>query len=130
MQLMLFDDKNSWIEIEKGFSIKIDYCNVKQQMKLEVMLDNYRKVAMKEDKVVESEEAVGLFYEYATYYVKYHIKDWKGVSDGKKDLLFELENDEMKDNLWKGLVNNTNVFWKLFNAIHTKLRFNETDKKK
>lgn len=124
MQLMLFDDKNSWINIDNDFSIKVDYCSIKQQMKLESLLANYSKQES------GSEEDISVFYEYATYFVKYHLKDWQGVTDGQKDIPFILTNDEMDNMLWKGLINNTTIFWKVFNAIHNKIKFDEIDKKK
>lgn len=126
MQLLLFDDKNSWIDITDKFKIKVDYCTVKQQIKLESMLGAYAKKAEE----ISEEEQLQLFFEYATYYVKYHLKDWEGVTDGKKEIPFVLTNDEMDDKLWLGLVNNSDVFWKVFNAISNKLRFNAVDKKK
>ncbi len=124
MQLMLFDEKNSWIKITEDFRIKVDYCTIKQQMKLHGLLNYY--LTDKE----KSDEESSAFFEYASYFVKYHLKDWEGVTDGKKEIPFVVVNDEMDDILWKGLINNTEIFWKVYTAIFDKLRFNEIDKKK
>ena len=53
-----------------------------------------------------------------------------GIQAAEKEIPFVLTNDEMDDKLWLGLVNNSDVFWKVFNAISNKLRFNAVDKKK
>lgn len=124
MELLLFDDKNSWVDIENNFKVKVDYCNVKQYIKLEQILQNYLEFEGDKEKKDE------IFFEYAAYFIKYHIKDWQGVTDGKNEIKCRLVNDELEDSLWKAIITNPSIFSKLFTAIHTKIKFEGRDKKK
>lgn len=123
MQLLLFDDNNSWIDVEGDFKVKVDYCDIKQQMKLEMLLDNYRR---EED--IEKQTAI--FYEYVCYYIKYHVKDWVGVTNGDHSIDIQLVNNEMLDKLWRAFCNNSILVWKTYSVIADKLKFDDSDKKK
>lgn len=135
MQLLLFDEKNKWVKIEGEFEVKVDYCNAKQQMQLSRILTNYFKQLKLDDNenTIIDDEANAVFTEYAYLFVKYHVKDWKGVyqdDECKLVIPFTLENDEISDSLFNGIVNDNTFFWNLYNTISPKLKFNEIDKKK
>lgn len=132
MQLLLFDEKNKWVKIQDQFEVKIDYCNVKQQMQLNRMLNSYlNKIEIGEDeKPIIDDKTSDMFTEYAQMFVKLHVKDWKGVTDGENDLPFVLENNEMSDLLLMSIINDNSLFWNIYNAISEVLKFNGIDKKK
>lgn len=127
VKLMLFDEDNSWIEIEKGFSIKINYCNIIQQQKLTIKLKKYLDSAENKD----DDSSTAYWFDYIYHYVKYHLKDWKGVGKSKsEEIPLKLINDEVDDNIMNALSSNTKVFINIYNAIRDKVSFTEIDKKK
>lgn len=125
MELLIFDDKNSWVELKDGVRIKVDYCNIKQQYQL-----NNRLSGLLEENITE-EHKHQIMYEYAYYMVKYHLKDWIGVGTSPDNpIKLELIDNEIPDNLMNAIANKANFFWEIYYAINELVRFDSNDKKK
>ena len=102
---------NDWIKLEE-VEIKIDYPTLEQEQKLQEIR-------------FSKEFSTAVYIEYVQRYLKYVIKDWKGISEP-----CQLVNNELEDNLWWSLVKNTDQAIKLYTVIEKELELLDTDKKK
>lgn len=127
MQLLLFDDINSWVQLECGVKIKVDYCNIVQKFKLDNLIANYADTT--EEK--SDEERNKLLYMHAYYTIKFHLKDWEGVGkSGEESIELKLKDNEVEDSLMNAIANNTILFWQCYNSISSATKFDTSDKKK
>ena len=68
---------------------------------------------------------------YAQEYIRYVVKDWKGITDeNDKELKCELVGDELKEDLWWALVEHPEVAMNFYLVVSPELEFDEEDKKK
>ena len=103
--------KTNWIEID-NIKLLIDYPTNNQEMLLqEILLDNL------------SEQIKQL--RYARLYLRYTIKDWKGI---EADCL--IINNELEKDLWESLVSDSMQALTIFGKVYEQLTVTENDKKK
>ena len=125
----------NWIKISDSLELLIDYPTREQEYKLKEIV--YSTLRNLKDTSDMSDEELGksimLNQKRLEYYLKFTIKDWKGVTDEENnDIPFKLVNNEMDNILWDSWMKNIE-FTELRNihdAIFSELEFNEIDKKK
>ena len=123
MQLSLKKSSDKWIsiEVEKGDPVefKLDYPTREQFQELQSIAfsDKYSG----NDKMLK----------YAQLFIKYAVKDWKGIVDGdNKELKCVLKDGEVEDDLWWGLAQRPEMAMNIYLSIAPEIEFTETDKKK
>jgi hypothetical protein len=135
MKIALKKTKMNWIKFGDSIEFLIDYPTREQEYKLkEIVYSTLRN--LKETAEMSDEElgkSIMLNQKRLEYYLKFTIKDWKGISDEEgNDLSCKLVNNELENILWDSWMKNID-FTELRNIhdlIFSELEFNELDKKK
>lgn len=139
MNIILKESKTGWIKVSEGISVLVGYYNMQQEEKLKQIL--YEVGAMPDfelkdlDKFTPENKAklMTLNERYFKLFIKYTIKDWKGVkTSAGEDVPFELVNDEMESGLWQRLCQSMALkdIYELVKLIKKEIEFTESDKKK
>jgi len=105
--------KTDWIKLDDGQKLLIDYPTLEQSQGLETILmddtlDDKRKML-----------------EYQRLFLRYTIKDWKGLPEK-----CELVNNELRKDLWEDLVRSFTQTINLFTLINSELEWTVNDSKK
>lgn len=110
-----------WIELEDGIKMKIDYPTRAQERELLNFLIGE-----------ESKELITpAKLDYMRYFLKYTIKDWKGIKDEDgNEIPCRLKNNELDTELWEDLIANLDQSINLWVKINSELEFDVYDKKK
>lgn len=104
--------KSDWIKIDE-VELLVDYPTNEQEVRLqEVMVDSSL------DKEVRN-------LRYARLFLKFVIKDWKGIDEECK-----LYNNELDNELWLALTSDIPQTLTIFGKLFEELSFTEVDKKK
>jgi hypothetical protein len=142
MEIFAFDNSEKWVPVNDKIKFLVDYLTPDQSYKLQVVLkkgidfkinyDDDRLPIMSElteEQKAKFDAAWDLFMKT---YLKYVIKNWSGVIDGKgKEIKCVLVDNELEDRLWVILCNQKMLVAFLFSEAFTKvLRWSDTDKKK
>lgn len=109
-----------WIDVGDGGKLKVDYPKAQQIHKLQdIMAD------------ASSTMSVSDMFEYARWYLKFVIKDWKNFLcvDGE-EVECKLHNNELSDDVWFTLTSDANITLEIYNTIENELRWIDIDKKK
>jgi hypothetical protein len=142
MEIFAFDLSDKWIDVDEKVGFKVDYLEPDQSYKLQVLLKKGIdfKIEYDEDglpivaNMTEEQKARfdAAWDYYIKVYLKYVIKDWKGIKDAKgNEIKCVLVNNELEESLWKVLCSQPMLVLYLFVETSTKkLRFIDTDKKK
>ena len=111
---------NNWIKVgENGEQFLVDYPSVDQQQELQSIQFG--------DKYSGGDKALKFFQ----YFLKYVIKDWKGITDEDgKEIKCIVKNNELDNELWWSLVSDQMEAIKLYKICFDELNFTDTDKKK
>ena len=112
LKLALRTLNNHWVKLDEDISFFIDYPTMEQEQKLQEII--YSDFENGSNQV-----------KYTQHYLKYVIKDWKGI-----DLKCELVNNELKDDIWWLLVRDLTRASSLFALFRGELEFSDVDKKK
>lgn len=120
------------IPLENGIELTIDYPTAEQWSKLQEFLyqaflieDEIEKETDKFAKVQLKSKRISLLNDYMRYFLKYTIKDIKGIGEEVK-----LINNELSDELWNALTFDLNQVRVLYDVISEEIEFNDLDKKK
>jgi len=125
--IVAFGNKPKWIDIQEGFKVLVDYPTVNQKYKLEGILFNGQDL----DASTLSKIELAQFNLWVRTWLKYVIKDWQGLTDEEgQEIKCELEDNELKSDLWEGLCKVDELVFPLYQKISDVLRWNNTDKKK
>ena len=128
MKLALKKSLTRWVKVGKeNEEFYIDYPSIEQEQELDTIKngDKYSGV----DKAIK----------HAQLYLKYVIKDWKGINDENghpikceltEVLMDGKTNYELEYNLWWSLVKDSNIMIGLFVPFWNELEPTESDKKK
>lgn len=120
MKLSLKKSFNNWVKVgTEGEEFLIDYPSIEQDQKLQSIKfsDEYTG----NDKPLK----------YFQYFLKFVIKDWKGIVDENGNpLKCKLVNNELEESLWWALVSDESLAMELFTICNKELEFTENDKKK
>jgi len=135
MKIALKNSKSNWIKISDSLELLIDYPSREQEYKLkEIVYSTLRK--LKDTNEMTDEElgkSIMLNQKRLEYYLKFTIKDWKGVTDSNEnEIPFKLVNNEMDNLLWDSwmrIIEFTELR-DIHDKIFSELEFNEIDKKK
>jgi hypothetical protein len=111
---------NNWIKVgEDGEQFLIDYPSVEQQQELQSI--QFGSGYTGDDKALK----------YFQYYLKYVIKDWKGIFDENgREIKCVVKNNELDNDLWWSLVSDQMEAIKLYKICFEELNFTDADKKK
>jgi len=110
---------NDWVKGSDGEEYLIDYPTIEQQQHLQSIQAG--------DEFSGNDKPL----KYYQYFLKYVIKDWKGITDEDGiPVKCKLVNNELEDNLWWSLVGGITGVLDLAVLFNNELAFNETDKKK
>ena len=105
--------KSDWVKVSDTQALKVDYPTLEQAQLLEdILLDediNDKKRMLK----------------YQRYFLKFSIKDWKGLVDK-----CELIDNELELSLWQSLTLSFTQTTALFDLVNKELEWTEFDKKK
>lgn len=123
IKLALKKSFNNWVDMGDGVSFLLDYPTREQEQKLEDFKYGEMTNAdlIREGSVTKTKDSL----KYIRYYIKYTVKDWKGI-----DVPCVLSLNELDDNLWWSLVKNELQAMQIFSVISKELEFTEADKKK
>ena len=125
MQISGFDNKDKWIKLDGGLEVLVDYMTAEQSFKYNRIVNGLVK-----NKELTDEQAIDMF-EIASYYIKYTVKDWKGLFDNEGvEIKCQLVNNELEDKLWDGLVRQQYLLISLYSKAIEVLRITNIDKKK
>jgi len=135
MKIALKNSKSNWIKISDSLELLIDYPSREQEYKLkEIVYSTLRN--LKDTNEMTDEElgkSIMLNQKRLEYYLKFTIKDWKGVTDSNEnEIPFKLVNNEMDNLLWDSwmrIIEFTELR-DIHDKIFSELEFNEIDKKK
>jgi len=120
MKLSLKKSFNNWIKVGiEGEEFLIDYPSIEQDQKLQSIKfsDEYTG----NDKPLK----------YFQYFLKFVIKDWKGIVDENgKPIKCKIVNNELDESLWWALVSDESLSMELFTICNKELEFTDNDKKK
>ena len=139
MDIVLKESKTGWIKVTDEISILVGYYNMQQEEKLRQIL--YEVGSMPEFELKDLEKftpenkarLMTLNERYFKLFIKFTIKDWKGVKNSKgEDVPFVLQKDEMETELWESLCRSMSLkdIYELHKMIKKEIEFTETDKKK
>ena len=139
MNIVLKESKTGWIKVSDEISVLVGYYNMQQEEKLKQIL--YEVGAMPDfelkdlDKFTPENKAklMTLNERYFKLFIKYTIKDWKGVKTSVgEEVPFVLEKDEMETGLWQRLCQSMALkdIYELVKLIKKEIEFTEADKKK
>jgi hypothetical protein len=115
-----------------GYEIKIDYPTIEQQDQLNeilfqsIFIDN--KIRETKDPLLIAKlqaEKVNLYNQYMRLFLRFTIKDIKGLPEAIK-----VENNQLSDDSYEKLCYDLEQVRTLFNVINNEIEFTETDKKK
>lgn len=127
MILHTFENRNRWIEITEDFKIKVDYLTADQKYRLESI--QFKNVDLNKGKLETVD--VAAFTEAARYFVKFSIKDWKGLkAPSGEEIKCVLVDNELEDSLFLALIQDDWIVNLIYSKINEVLRWNESDKKK
>ena len=139
MDIVLKESKTGWIKVTDEISVLVGYYNMQQEEKLKQIL--YEVGSMPEFELKDLEKftpenkarLMTLNERYFKLFIKFTIKDWKGVKNSKgEEVPFVLLKDEMETGLWESLCRSMSLkdIYELHKMIKKEIEFTETDKKK
>lgn len=139
MDIILKQSKTGWVKVSNEISVLVDYYTMAQGEKLKQIL--YEVGAMpdfelKDASKLSPENKARLMMLNERYYklfIKYTIKDWRGVKNSSGDEIeFSLSGDEMESGLWEQLCRSMALkdIYELVKLIKNEIEFSEADKKK
>lgn len=97
-----------------GVEFKLDYPTDVQEMKLQDIRFGTKQ-----------ESDTGAFFKYIQRFIKYTVKDWKGI-----DVPCKITGGELEDDIWWALVRDQEQALKIYTIISKELEYTESDKKK
>ena len=120
MKLALKKSFNNWVKVGvEGEEFLIDYPSIEQDQKLQSI--KFSDEFSGNDKPLK----------YFQYFLKFVIKDWKGIVDENgKPLKCKIVNNELEESIWWALVGDEGLAMELFTICNKELEFTENDKKK
>ena len=120
--IVLKKSLSKWVKVSKDDTVEflIDYPTIKQGEHLDELKYDALGKYFNEDLKID----LAKFLKYKRYYLKYVIKDWKGLGDK-----CELKDGELTDELWTALTRDENQVNLLYELI-AELDFDNSDKKK
>ena len=133
-KLKLKRSLNYWTEPIGGVKFKLKYPSIEQGKKIEKLdIESFKYTFYQENNETKAklENIDSLKYlELKRYCIKVWIEDWEGMTENEQPVKCELENNELKDDLWWGLVQDIKLTDLLFDAFKKEIEFTNTDKKK
>lgn len=124
IKLALKRSYNNWVDMGDGVSFLLDYPTREQEQRLEDFKYGEMTNAdlIREGSATKTKDSL----KYIRYYIKYTVKDWKGIN-----IPCSLNGlNELDDELWWALVKDELQAMKIFSIISKELEFTEADKKK
>jgi len=137
MEIMLKESKTGWVKVSDSISVLVGYPTIEQDEELKKIL--YEVGFITNDQNVDDltpkdkSDLMSLNEKYYKLYLKYTIKDWKGVNfSGGDEAVFKLTKNEMDDGLWQKLCRALVLsdIYELVKLIKKEIDFNDSDKKK
>ena len=139
MNIVLKDSKTGWIKISDELEVLVDYPTIEQSNKLRKILFEVSLIPNlqfeTQDNLLASDKAqlMALNDLYFKYYIKYTIKDWRGVTDKDGNPIeCKLISNEIESVLWSKICRAISIedLYELVKKIKGQLEFTEEDKKK
>ena len=137
--IVLKESKTGWIKIDDELELLIDYPTIEQDNKLKKILYEVSFIPEldfeNQDNLLGESKAhlMALNSLYFQYYIRYTIKDWKGINDPEGNAVeCIIVNNEIEAKLWTKLcrVIPLNDLYEIVKKIKAELEFTEIDKKK
>ena len=125
-----FSDSD-WLKLDDEVSVKVDYPTREQQKELDrIALSKFKEFNVNSFDELNDNQKVELILanqEYTELYLRYTIKDWRGLGEDCK-----VENNQLDAEQWGRLIRGTSreELTKLYELIYKELSFTDTDKKK
>lgn len=139
MDIVLKQSKSGWLKVSDQIEVLVGYYNMQQEEKLKQILYEVGAMPDFESKDLEKftpenkARLMMLNERYFKLFIKYTIKDWKGVkTSAGEDVPFVLVSDEMQTELWEKLCRSMALkdIYELVKLIKKEIEFTESDKKK
>lgn len=126
MEIKAFDG-NKWVKPTKfeGAEFKVEYPTTEQKFKLDSIVED--STVQKDGQPIWK---VSGFNKWVRYYVKFTVKDWKGLTAQGKEIKCKVKDNELDSDLWEKLVADDELAVNLYDAINEKLKWEGTPKKK
>jgi len=138
MEIVLKESKTGWVKVNEDISVLVGYPTSDQDIKLKKILYEVGFMpnfdAEKVDLLSPADRAtvMSLNERYYKQYLKYTIKDWKGVrSENGTEITCKVVNNELDNDLWERLCRmSMNDVFELVKLMKKEIDFTESDKKK
>ena len=148
MKINLKHSNSRWVDIDGETQFQVDYPTIEQsedmkELQYQMALIDEALLSATEQKDRENimsnlsakQKARMMILSEKLYKmtIKYCVKGWKGVGDVEgNDIECVVRNDEMEDNLFKGLVRDLSLddMAHIYACINNETELTETDKKK
>jgi hypothetical protein len=138
MEIILKESKTGWIKVNDDISVLVGYPTSEQDIKLKKILYEVGFMpgfdADKIDSLSPADRAtvMSLNERYYKQYLKYTIKDWKGVrSENGTEIPCKVVSNELDNELWDKLCRMPmKDIFELVKLIKAETDFTESDKKK
>ena len=120
MKLALKKSLTRWVKVGKeNEEFYIDYPSIEQEQELQSI------------KFSEKFTGIDKGLRFSQQFLKYIIKDWKGIKDEEgNEIKCKLIDNELDTELWWALVGDANMSMELFAICWKELEFTDNDKKK
>ena len=120
MKLALKKSLTRWVKVGKeNEEFYIDYPSIEQDQELQSI------------KFSEKFTGIDKGLRFSQQFLKYIIKDWKGIKDEEgNEIKCKLIDNELDTELWWALVGDANMSMELFTICWKELEFTDNDKKK
>jgi len=120
MKLALKKSLTRWVKVGKeNEEFYIDYPSIEQDQELQSI------------KFSEKFTGIDKGLRFSQQFLKYIIKDWKGIKDEEgNEIKCKLIDNELDTELWWALVGDANMSMELFAICWKELEFTDNDKKK
>ena len=117
MKLALKKSLTRWVKVGKeGEEFYIDYPSIDQEQELQSI------------KFSEKFSGVDKGLRFSQQFLKYIIKDWKGIKDEEgNEIKCKLVDNELETDLWWALVGDANMTMELFTICWKELEFTDND---
>lgn len=133
-KLSLKRSLNHWTEPIGGVKFKLKYPSIEQGKKIEGLdIESFKYTFYQDGNETKAKlESIDSmkYLELKRYCIKVWIEDWEGMTENGQPVKCELENNELKNDLWWGLVQDIKLTDLLFEAFKKEIEFSNTDKKK
>ena len=139
MEIVLKESKTGWVKVNEDISVLVGYPTSEQDIRLKKILYEVGFMPHFDPEQIDSlspadrATVMSLNERYYKQYLKYSIKEWKGIRlTSGTEVVCKVVNNELDNELWEMLCRalTMNDVYELVKLIKAETEFNDSDKKK